>query len=189
MSRPLNILFVSSEVEPFAKTGGLADVSGALPQAIKDLGHEIRIIMPKYRSVGQRKLRLHEVLRLKKIEVPIGQEVEKGSVKSCILTNTRAKIQVYFLDNESLFDRSGLYGNSDSHKDYADNDKRFIFFCRGVLETLKRLGWQPDIIHCNDWQTGLIPAYLKTLYRSDPFFARVKTIFTVHNMAYQGSFP
>lgn len=188
MSRPLNILFASSEVEPFAKTGGLADVSGALPQAIKDLGHEIRIIMPKYRSVDERKFRLHEVLRLKEIDIPVGHEVEKASVRSCILTNTKSKIQVYFLANESLFNRSGIYVNPESHKDYADNDKRFIFFCRGVLETLKRLGWQPDIIHCNDWQTGLIPAYLKTLYQNDPFFSRVKTIFTVHNMAYQGSF-
>jgi starch synthase len=189
MSRPLNILFVSSEVEPFAKTGGLADVSGALPRAIKDLGHEIRIIMPKYRSVDERKFRLHEVLRLKEIEIPIGSERERGSVKSCILTNAKGKIQVYFIANESLFNRSGLYGNADSHKDYPDNDTRFIFFCRGVLETLKRLGWQPDIIHCNDWQTGLIPVYLKTLYRDDPFFLHVKTIFTIHNMAYQGSFP
>jgi len=189
MSRPLNILFVSSEVEPFAKTGGLADVSGALPQAIKDLGHEIRIIMPKYRSVDERKFRLHEVLRLKEIDIPIGHEIEKASVKSCILANTGAKIQVYFLANESLYNRAGIYGNSENHKDYADNDKRFIFFCRGVLETLKRLGWQPDIIHCNDWQTGLIPTYLKTTYRSDAFFPKVKTIFTIHNMAYQGSFP
>ena len=186
---PLNILFVSSEVEPFAKTGGLADVSGALPQAIKQLGHEIRIIMPKYRSVDERKLHLHEVLRLKEIDIPIGQEIERASVKSCILANTGAKIQVYFLANDPLYNRSGLYANSENHKDYADNDKRFIFFCRGVLETLKRLGWRPDIIHCNDWQTGLIPAYLKTLYQSDAFFQKVRTIFTIHNMAYQGSFP
>jgi starch synthase len=189
MPRPLNILFVSSEVEPFAKTGGLADVSSALPQAIKDLGHEIRIIMPKYKSVEERKFRLHEVLRLKEIDVPFGQETEKASVKSCILANTTAKIQVYFLANESLFNRSGLYVDSETHKDYEDNDKRFIFFCRGVLETLRRLGWQPDIIHCNDWQTGLIPAYVKTTYRGDRFFATVKTIFTIHNMAFQGSFP
>jgi starch synthase len=189
MSRPLNILFVSSEVEPFAKTGGLADVASALPQAVKDLGHEIRIIMPKYKSVEERKFRLHEVLRLKEIDIPIGQENEKASVRSCILANTRAKIQVYFLANESLYNRSGLYVNSETQKDYEDNDKRFIFFCRGVLETLRRLGWQPDIIHCNDWQTGLIPAYVKTTYRSDPFFSRVKTIFTIHNMAFQGSFP
>jgi starch synthase len=189
MSRPLNILFVSSEVEPFAKTGGLADVSGALPRAIRDLGHEIRVIMPKYRSVEERKFRLHEVLRLQQIDIPIGQEVEKASVKSSILTNTKAKIQVYFLANESLFDRNGLYTDPQTRKDYQDNDDRFIFFCRGVLETLKRLRWQPDILHCNDWQSGLIPAYLKTLYRNDPFFSKVKTIFTIHNLAYQGLFP
>ncbi len=189
MSKPLNILFVSSEVEPFAKTGGLADVSGALPQAVNELGHEMRVIMPKYRSVNEHKFRLHDVLRLKEIEIPIGPKVERANINSCILTNTKSKIQVYFLANKGLFERSGLYVNPDSHKDYADNDERFIFFCRGILETLKRLGWQPEIIHCNDWQTGLIPAYLKTLYRNDPFFARVKTVFTIHNMAYQGTFP
>jgi starch synthase len=189
MSRPLNILFVSSEVEPFAKTGGLADVSGALPRAIKDLGHEIRIAMPKYRSVEERRFHLHEVLRLQEFDIPIGQELEKASVKSSILTNTKAKIQVYFLANESLFERSGLYASPETHKDYPDNDKRFTFFCRGVMETLKLLQWRPDIIHCNDWQTGLIPAYLKSLYRNDPFFSKAKTIFTIHNMAYQGLFP
>ncbi len=189
MSKPLNILFVSSEVEPFAKTGGLADVSSALPQAIKEVGHEVRLLMPKYRSVDERKYRLHDVLRLKEIVIPLGRKVERASVKSCILTNTKSKIQVYFLSNQSLFDRNGLYVHPESRRDYEDNDERFIFLCRGTLETLKRLGWQPDIIHCNDWQTGLIPVYVKTLYRQDSLFSRVRTVFTIHNMAYQGTFP
>jgi starch synthase len=189
MSRPLNILFVSSEVEPFAKTGGLADVSRALPQAIRDLGHEVRLLMPKYRTVDEGNFRLHEVIRLKEIDVPVGPRVEKASIKSFIEANTRSKVQVYFLVNDSLFNRKGLYGNPDTNKDYHDNDERFIFFCRATLETLKRLGWRPDILHCNDWQTGLIPAYLKTLYQTDPFFKGIRTVFTIHNMAYQGSFP
>lgn len=188
MSKPINILFVSSEVNPFAKTGGLADVSSALPKAIKEQGHEIRIMMPRYRFISERKFKLHDIIRLKDIPIPVGNESALGNVKSSFISNLKEKVQVYFLDNEKYYGRDGVYQSPTSKKDYKDNDERFIFFCRGVLETLKRLGWQPDIIHCNDWQTGLIPAYLKTLYADDPLFKTVKTIFTIHNMAYQGSF-
>ncbi|MBI3111536.1 MAG: glycogen synthase GlgA [Ignavibacteriales bacterium] len=189
MSKPLNILFISSEVEPFAKTGGLADVSSALPQAIKELGHEIRIMMPRYRFISERKFKLHDIIRLKDIPIPIGKNTEVGNVKSSFISNLKEKVQVYFFDNVNYFGRDGIYQSPVGKKDYKDNDERFIFFCRGVLETLKRLGWQPDIIHCNDWQTGLVPAYLKSIYASDPFFKNVKTVFTIHNMAYQGAFP
>jgi starch synthase len=189
MSKPINILFVSSEVDPFAKTGGLADVSSTLPKAIKELGHEIRIIMPRYRFISERKFRLHDIIRLKEIPVPVNSTTRSANVKSSFIVNQKEKIQVYFLDNEHYFGREGLYQNPKTKEDYKDNDERFIFFCRGILETLKRLGWQPDIIHCNDWQTGLIPAYLKTLYASDPFFKRMKSVFTIHNMAYQGAYP
>ena len=187
--RPLNILFVSSEVEPFAKTGGLADVSGALPQSIKETEHEIRVMMPKYGSINERKSKLHEMIRLKDIEIPMGPKPRTASVKSSFIVNNQVKVQVYFLDNPHLFGRSGLYVHPDTKKDYADNDERFIFFGRGVLEILKKLGWQPDIIHCNDWPTALIPAYLKTLYKDDPFYRDTRTVFTIHNMAYQGIFP
>lgn len=189
MSKPINILFVASEVDPFAKTGGLADVSSALPKAIKEQGHEIRIMLPRYRFISERKFKLHDIIRLKDIPIPVGNDTALGNVKSSFISNLKEKVQVYFLDNEKYFGRDGVYQSPTSKKDYKDNDERFVFFCRGVLETLKRLGWQPDIIHCNDWQTGLIPAYLKTLYADDPLFKNVKTIFTIHNMAYQGSFP
>lgn len=188
MSKPLNILFISSEVDPFAKTGGLADVSSALPQAIKELGHEIRIMMPRYRFISERKFKLHDIIRLKEIPVPIGKNFEIGNVKSSFISNLKEKVQVYFLDNANYFGRDGIYQSPVGKKDYKDNDERYIFFCRGVLETLKRLGWQPDIIHCNDWQTGIVPAYIKTLYSSDEFFKSIKTVFTIHNMAYQGAF-
>lgn len=189
MSKPINILFVSSEVDPFAKTGGLADVSSALPKAIKEQGHEIRIMMPRYRFISERKFKLHDIIRLKDIPVPVGSDSPLGNVKSSFISNLKEKVQVYFLDNDKYYGRDGVYQSPTSKKDYKDNDERFIFFCRGVLETLKRLGWQPDIIHCNDWQTGLIPAYLKTIYLGDPLLQNVKTIFTIHNMAYQGAFP
>jgi starch synthase len=189
MNRPLNVLFLSSEVDPFAKTGGLADVSSALPHAIKELGHEIRILMPRYRFISERRFKLHDIIRLKEIPVPVGNSNQIGNVKSSFISNLKEKVQVYFLDNATYFGRDGIYQSPVGKKDYKDNDERFIFFCRGVLETLKRLGWQPDIIHCNDWQTGIVPAYIKTLYSTDDFFKPIKTVFTIHNMAYQGAFP
>lgn len=189
MAKPLNILFLSSEVEPFAKTGGLADVSGALPQTIKQNEHEIRVMMPRYGCINERRSKLHEMIRLKDIEIPMGPKPYLASVKSSFIVNNQIKVQTYFLDNAHLFGRSGLYVHPDTKKDYPDNDERFIFFCRGVLEVLKRLGWQPDIIHCNDWPTGLVPAYIRTVYKDDPFYRDVRTVFTIHNMAYQGVFP
>lgn len=189
MAKPLNILFVSSEVDPFAKTGGLADVSSALPQSIRELDHEVRVIMPRYGSINERKSRLHQMIRLNDITIPVGSKTFPLTVKSSFLTTNQTKVQVYFVDNPVLFGRTGLYVHPETKKDYHDNDERFFFFDKAVLELLKHLGWHPDIIHCNDWQTGLIPAYLKTTYRNDPFYADTRTVFTVHNMAYQGVFP
>lgn len=189
MPRPLNILFISSEVEPFAKTGGLADVSGALPQTIRQLGHEIRVMLPRYGSINERKARLHDMIRMKEIDIPVGEHTFPASVKSSFIANPQVKVQVYLLDNNTLFGRPGLYVHHETKKDFPDNDARFTFFNRGILEVLKKLGWQPDIIHCNDWPTGLVPAYLKTLYKNDPFYKETKTVFTIHNMAYQGTFP
>lgn len=122
MSKPLNILFISSEVDPFAKTGGLADVSSALPKAIKDLGHEIRIMMPRYRFIGERKFRLHDIIRLREIPVPVGKTIELGNVKSSFINNLKEKVQVYFLDNTNYFGRDGIYQSPTTKKDYKDND-------------------------------------------------------------------
>src|SRR5207249_6076892 len=110
-------------------------------------------------------------------------------VKSSYLASESHKVLVYFLSNDRYFSREGLYYHPDTKKYFPDNDERFIFFCRGVLETLKRLRWQPDIIHCNDWQCGLIPAYLKTTYKNDPFFRNVKTVFTAFSLASHATFP
>src|SRR5512139_1408495 len=118
MARPLNVLFLSSEVEPFAKTGGLADVSGALPQVLKALGQEVRVMMPRYGNINDRKSHLHEMIRLKDIAVPVGKKSYPASVKSSFLTSVHDKVQVYFLDNEHFFGRQGLYVHPDSKKDY-----------------------------------------------------------------------
>jgi starch synthase len=189
MAKPLNVLFLSSEVEPFAKTGGLADVAGALPQYLKHLDVEVRITMPRYGSIDGRRFKLHDMARLREISVPVGGETHSVSLKSSFIGSKNDKVQVYFIDIPNFFGRNGLYVDAESKKDFPDNDERFILFSRATLEVLKRLGWQPDILHCNDWQTGLIPAYLKTVYGDDPFYRETKVVFTIHNMAYQGIFP
>ena len=165
MKSKLKILMVFSEVAPFAKTGGLADVGESLPKMLKDMGHDVRIITPQYMVTNERKYILRDVIRLQNIEVPLGKKTIKINVKSAFLPNS--KVQVYFINYKSLFFREGLYVDPKSKTDYSDNDKRFALFNRGVLETLNKLQWQPDIIHCNDWQTGLIPFYLKTSFKND----------------------
>jgi starch synthase len=185
MKNKVKIFFVSSEVAPFAKTGGLADVSGALPKMLKERGHDIRMMMPNYRAVNERKYTLRDVIRLKDMAVPNAGQMIKASAKSSFLPDS--KVQIYLLSHKSYFDRDGLYCNS-TGEEYHDNAERFIFFCRGCLETLKLLQWQPDVIHCNDWQTALIPVYLKTIYKEDAFFKDIPVLLTVHNLAYQGIF-
>jgi starch synthase len=184
-----NVLFVSSEVYPYAKTGGLADVSSALPQQLREFNHDVRIVMPKYGFIGEKKQKIHIVNRLQGMDFKIGEkEVVLHAKSSAILTN-RTRVQVYLIESEEYFHRMGLYVDPATHLDYPDNDERFIAFAHSVFETCKRLLWKPDIIHCNDWQTGLIPAFLKTFYKDDPFFAGTKSVFTIHNLAYQGNFP
>jgi len=185
MKHKLKIFFVSSEVAPFAKTGNLAEFSAALPGALKNLGHEVRVMMPNYRTVNERKYTLRDVIRLKEFTVPLGNQALQANVKSAFLPDSKA--QVYLLNYKPFFDRDGLYQNS-AGSDYPDNADRFIFFCRSCLETLKLLQWQPDIIHCNDWQAALIPVYLKTFYQDDPFFKNTAVLLTVHNIAWQGIF-
>lgn len=189
-SKKYKILFVSSEVFPFVKTGGLADVSAALPQMLGELGHEVRIVLPKYGAVDDRKFKIHEVVRLKDIPTKIGDKEILYSLKSCFLPGQKVRVQIYFLDNHEYFgSRNSLYDDPMTGEVYPDNDERFILLSRAVFDLIQKLGWIPDIIHCNDWQCGLIPVYLKTLYKEEETFANFKTLFTVHNLGYQGNFP
>src|SRR5215468_5900255 len=187
MPRRLRVLVMASEVDPFAKTGGLADVAGALPSALASLGHDVRVLMPKYRGVDARVETLRAVVP--RLIVPLGEREVEGAVFE---GRTLADVPVYFLGQDHYYDREGLYGTADG--DYWDNCERFIFFCRGGLEALLKLEepdggpWLPHVIHCNDWQTGLVPVYLRTLYRDHPSLGRIATLFTIHNLAYQGVF-
>lgn len=178
----LRILFASSEVAPFAKTGGLADVSGSLPTALASLGHRVAVVMPMYRSVkeGDHDIKQHD----KFLTLPLKRQ--RQTVR--VYTTTMSKdIPIYFIQREELFDRSNLYGTSEG--DYFDNPERFIFFSRSVVELSRLIGFKPNVIHCHDWQTSLVPVYLKSLYKNDPYFKNMRTVFTIHNLAYQGVFP
>ncbi|OPX86257.1 MAG: Glycogen synthase [Pelotomaculum sp. PtaB.Bin104] len=182
--RPLKILLVSSEVVPFAKTGGLADVAGSLPKALAtvgndDLGNDVRVVMPRYRQIEGDTYRMD-------FPVPFNNRFETAIIRESSIEahyQDRHKIiPVYLVDNYHYFYRDRMYM-------FDDEAERFAFFCRTVLEMLPRLEWQPDVIHCNDWQSGPIPLYLKTHYLHNNFYNRIATVFTIHNLQYQGNFP
>jgi len=180
----LRILMMASEAAPFAKTGGLADVVGALPRALAALGHDVRVLIPKYRGVEAQAGPL--TLVASNLRVPLGDRAAEGALFEA---KSRGGVTVYFLAHDHYYDRDGLYGTADG--DYWDNCERFIFFCRGGLEAVAALGkagWRPQVIHVNDWQTGLVPVYLETEYRDHPVLGPLATLFTIHNLAYQGVF-
>jgi starch synthase len=180
--KALRVLFLSSEVTPFAKTGGLADVAGALPDALKRQGTEVSIALPFYRHVREGAFTPQPVLS--GLEVPLGGATLRGNV---FQVQTKEGVPVFLFEREDLFDRPNLYATSEG--DYYDNLERFVFFSRAALLFLRERGSPVDVIHCHDWQTGLVPAYLKTIYRDDPLLAPTSTLFTIHNIGYQGLFP
>ena len=155
MPGSLRVVIVASEVVPFAKTGGLADVTGALPKALAALGHQVSVIMPRYPMV-ERAVRSLEKIH-DGIAVPMGDHTEQGVIWSAKVT---PRIPIYFIEQPALFAREALYSTADG--DYPDNAQRFAFFAKAALETCRELNLQPDVIHCHDWQTALLPAYLKT---------------------------
>lgn len=175
----MKVVFVSFECIPFMKVGGLADVVGSLPKFIKMKGFDVRIILPLHKKIDIKKFKIKR--RKEKVIIPINEEYIEGNIWEGRLDKN---IKVYFVENERFFNRDEIYGTSEG--DYLDNPFRFIFFCRASLEVLKAVDFKPDVIHCHDMQTGLIPAYLKTLYKIDAFFQNTKTVFTIHNIAYQG---
>jgi starch synthase len=177
----MHVLLVSSEVAPFAKTGGLADVAGALPRALAGLGVEVTVALPRYRAIDGARFGLRKVRE--GVRVPVGDRQETLTVFEAPMAGARA----LFLGHEGFFGREGLY--QEKGQDYPDNAERFTAFARGVLEVVRALGLTPDLLHCNDWQTGLVPPYLKTLYAADPVLGRAATLFTIHNLGYQGLFP
>ncbi len=189
MAKGFNVLFVTSEVFPYSKTGGLADISNSLPQALNSLGNDVRIVTPKYGQLDERKLQIHEIKRLKDLKISANGKETKFSIKSSFIHGKNTKAQMYLLENQDYFKNKGIYQNSKTKKDFPNNDERYIFFCKAAIEILEILQWKPDVIHCNDWQTCLIPAFIKTVYKNNDYLKNIKTLFTIHNLAYQGNFP
>jgi starch synthase len=179
------ILYVASEINPFLQTSEVADFVRKLPQAMQERGMEIRILVPRFGLINERKNRLHEVVRLSGINIAVGEEEKPLVIKVASIPN--AKLQVYFIDNEDYFHRKTVFYDKEDNF-YEDNDERAIFFCKGVIETVRKLGWAPDVVHCNDWMTSLIPMYLKTTYKNDPIFQNTKTVFSVYNNSFDFKF-
>lgn len=178
----MKVLIASSEVVPFAKTGGLADVCGALPVELAKLGCEPVVMMPAYRGVDQRGVSVEPTDI--QFEIPIGSRTVCGRLLRSHLPGS--EVPVYLVQQDEYFDRDCLYGEDGS--DYQDNCERYVFFCRAVVESMTQLGAPFDLVHVNDWQTGLIPAYLKTMFAGVPGYEQAATLMTIHNLAYQGTF-
>lgn len=182
----MKILYAAAEIAPFARMSHTADLLRFLPASLQDQGFEIRILLPKYGTINDRRNRLHEVIRLSGIKVEIGGETESMKIKVASIPN--AKLQVYFLDNDKYYKRKGMFDNPKTEKFYPDNDERLAFYNKGVLETVISLGWEPDIIHCHDWPAGLIPLLVKTKYKEEAIFKKTRIVYNLHHPENKGLF-
>jgi starch synthase len=178
------ILFITHEMSPFLELTKISEITRHLPQAMQDKGFEIRILMPRFGNINERRNRLHEVIRLSGMNIIINDNDNPLIIKVASIPS--ARMQVYFLDNEEYFQRKHVFTDN-SNKFYEDNDERTIFFCKGALETVKKLGWSPEIVHCHGWMSSLVPAYLKTIYKDDPTFKNSKVVYSVYDDNFQNS--
>ncbi len=172
------VLFISSEIFPYLESSEIANISRYLPQGIQERGREIRTFMPRFGNINERRNQLHEVIRLSGMNLIIDDSDHPLIIKVASIQS--ARMQVYFIDNEEYFQRKSVFRDA-KKKFFKDNDDRTIFFCRGVLETVKKLGWSPDLIHCHGWMTSLVPLFIKTSYKEDPLFKNAKVVYSVYN--------
>jgi starch synthase len=181
MAEAMKVLFLASEAVPFAKTGGLADVAGALPPALRGIGLDVRLVLPLYNTVRSGDFGIRPLEG--DVEIPMGSQRLRAGIGEC---QTGEGVPVYFVEREDLFDRPRLYGNEKG--DYYDNFERFAFFSKAALKIAERVSFKPDIIHCHDWQTGLVPCIAREA-SAPASYAAIPTVFTIHNLGYQGLFP
>ncbi len=172
------VLFISSELMPYVPENEMSKINRQLPQGIQELGSEVRVFMPRYGCINERRNQLHEVIRLSGMNMIIDDTDHPLIIKVASITS--ARMQVYFIDNEDYFHRKAMV-RSESGEFFADNDERIIFFARGVLETVKKLRWSPDIIHCHGWFSYMAPLYLKKVYQDDPLFASTKVVISLYD--------
>lgn len=178
------VLFVSQEITPYLDETPMSHMGRYLPQGIQDKGKEIRTFMPKYGCINERRNQLHEVIRLSGMNLIINDNDHPLIIKVASIQS--ARMQVYFIDNEDFFSRKHILTDN-KNKHFDDNDERSIFFNRGVIETVKKLGWAPDIIHCHGWFTGLMPLYIKKAFADNPLFADTKIVYSVYNDEFPGT--
>lgn len=182
MSTKKRILFIANEMSPYLELTEFAEIVNRLAIKSNENGMEVRCIMPRFGMINERRHRLHEVVRLSGINVNVNGDDYPLVIKVASLPN--ARLQIYFLDNEDLFKRKSLF-HDENEKWFADNALRTVLFCKGALETVKKFGWPPDIIHCSGWMTGLIPMYIKTAYKKEPVFSNCKVIYTIGQTTYK----
>ncbi|MBK9402809.1 MAG: glycogen/starch synthase [Bacteroidetes bacterium] len=183
--RKARILFISSEIHPYLELTEQSKIARYLPQGIQERGKEIRTFMPRFGNINERRNQLHEVIRLSGMNLIIDDSDHPLIIK--VASIQAARMQVYFIDNEEYFQRKTTIRDTDGSF-YPDNDDRSIFFGRGVLETVKKLGWSPDIIHCHGWMTALVPLLIKTSYKEDPMFHNSKVVYSLYNDSFEEPF-
>ncbi|MBL4654466.1 MAG: glycogen/starch synthase [Bacteroidia bacterium] len=183
MEEKTRILFVVHEMAPFLELSSIAKLTRELPQAIQEKGFEIRCFMPRFGSINERRNRLHEVIRLSGMNIVVNDTDNPLIIK--VASIPQARMQVYFLDNEDYFQKKQVFHNSKNAM-LKDNDEKALFFCKGVIETVKKLGWMPDIVHCHDWFAGLLPVLLKTKFANDPIFSESKVIYSAYENSFSG---
>ena len=177
------ILYISQEICPYMNQSSMGDLSGALPQIMQESGRDIRIFLPRFGTVNERRHQLHEVIRLSGMNLIIDDFDHQLIIKVASIQQQR--MQVYFIDNEEYFPRRQMFHDHDGNF-MCNNDERMIFYCKGVIETVRKLGWSPDVIHCQGWFTSLVPMYIKKLYSEDPLFENTKVIYSVFDKGYKG---
>lgn len=180
------MLIVTQEMDPYTELTEISAIARKLSQQIQDEGMEIRVLMPRYGTINERRHRLHEVVRLSGMNIIVDDDDFPLIIKVASLPG--ARMQIYFLDNDDFFKRRQMF-EDEQGVPFDDNADRMIFFCKGVLETVKKFGWAPDIVHCHGWMTSLLPLYVKTAYHHDPLFQNAKVVYSIYNQNMEASFP
>ncbi len=179
------VLFVTQEMNPYTTLSEISGIVKQLAPFTQGKGMEVRVLMPKFGSINERRHRLHEVVRLSGMNIIVDDDDYPLIIKVASLPG--ARLQVYFLDNEEFFKRKFVFDDADE-KPFEDNQERMVFFCKGVIETVKKFGWPPDIIHCHGWMTSLVPFYLKTVYANEPIFEQSQIIYSAYDNEYENQF-
>lgn len=185
MTEKKRILIVTQEMEPYTDLSIISTIARQLPQFVQEKGMEIRVLMPRFGTINERRHRLHEVVRLSGMNIIVDDDDYPLIIKVASLPG--ARMQVYFLDNDEFFKRKQIFHDT-SEKPFDDNEDRMIFFCKGVIETVRKFGWPPDIIHCHGWMTSLIPLYVKEAYGNEPLFENSKIVYSAYNNSLESTF-